>query len=221
MEDDCHYFGVTIVHDGNLITDLQTSATRFPWTTCPAAGDHLISRMRGVPLIKAADVEDQRQHCTHVYDLFVLAARHALESKPMQYDIRVTDPVDDVMLAELDRNGETLLRWRVGDASGRDGIPGGDSQALSAWSKTLAPELQEAARMLRRGILVSNGRRFDLPAGTPASTFHPQAVCYSFQPERAVNALRTVNSFRDFSADPDRLLSEDGDAKGSPAKTHP
>jgi hypothetical protein len=221
MEDDCHHFGVTIGHDHTLITSIQTSSPRYPWTTCPAAGEHLISRMRGVALAAAADVDDQRQHCTHVYDLFVLAAHHAHDKQPMQYDIRVTDPVDGMMLAELDRNGETILRWRVGDPSQRDRIPGGDFKALSAWSKTPPSELQEAARMLRRGVLVSGGRHFDLAAGTLASAFNPQAVCYTFQPQRAVNAIRMSNSLRDFSVNPDSLLSGEDHDEGSRGETNP
>src|SRR3546814_599472 len=206
MGDDCHRFGVTIVHDGVKVIEVLPRSPRYPWTTCPAAGAHLAQRMKGVPLADAATVENQRQHCTHMYDLFLLGATYAGDSEPLAYEIRVSDPVDGVQLAEIDRNGVLLLVWHVGKTDPGDGVAGGDFRALEAWSRTLPRDLQEAARMLRRGVLVSGGRHMDFPAGSPASEVSISGVCYTFQPERAAGALRVANTLRDFSGNLDVML---------------
>lgn len=215
MEDDCHHFGVTLIHDGETIERVDTREPRHPWTTCPLAGSHLRERMAGVKLAEAADVESQRQHCTHMYDLFVLGARHALDAASTFYDIRVEDPVAGVQLAELDRDAETLLRWRANDPSGQGGIPGGSFRAMEDWSRTLPDAMQEPARMLRRGMLVSGGRNIDFPVGRSAAALLPMlsGVCFTFQPETAPNALRVAGTLRDFSHHPERMLTGESDER--------
>ncbi|RYY25846.1 MAG: hypothetical protein EOP62_12035 [Sphingomonadales bacterium] len=217
MEDDAHCFGVTLTHDGTTILAVETSAPRYPWTTCPAAGVFLASKMTGVLLADAADVQNQRDHCTHMYDLFVLAARHAPDHAPTVYDIRVSDPVDGggaagIRLAEIDLNGETILRWRLGDPTGVDGIAGGNLRELDAWTRTLTDDLQEAGRMLRRGALVSGTRFFDFPVGAAAGAMTQMiGACFTYQPGRADTALRVADTIRDFSNEPEKMLTGESD----------
>lgn len=206
MEDDFHHFGVTVFHDGLTVAAVETREPRHPWTMCLLAGAYLRERMAGVALADAARVENQRQHCTHLYDLFVLGAAHSHDPAPTRYDIRVADVVAGVQLAELDRNGATVLRWRVGDGSAPDGIAGGNFAALEAWSRTLPDHLHEAARMLRRAVKVGRARGFTMPENAGMLP-HMSGACFSFQPERAALALRMPDTIRDFSHDPDAMLS--------------
>lgn len=217
MEDDCHHFGVTVFHDATTIERVETREPRHPWTTCVLAGTYLRDRMAGVTLAHAADVENQRQHCTHLYDLFVMAAAHAHDEAETFYDIRVDDPVGGVKLAELDRDGATLLRWRMGDDTARDGVPGGNFRALETWSRTLPLDLAEAARMLRRGVMVSGGRSLDFPAGQTAGALLPQmsGACFTFQPERAGSAVRMPGSLRDYAQHPEKMLNGESDDRRS------
>lgn len=213
MEDDCHRFGITILHDGTRVTEVQSRSPRHPWTTCPAAGDFLATRMKGVTLEEAPHVENQRQHCTHLYDLFIMGVAHAGEDQALTYDIRVADPVDGMRMARVSRNGAPLLAWRL-DGNALDGAPGGNFHALEIWSRTLLHDQQEAARMLRRGAMVSRGRAIDFPVGGSASSVGlDRAVCYSFQPERGDLAFRVPDTLRDFAAHPELLL---GDSERAP-----
>ena len=130
MEDDLHHFGVEVAHDGRVITKVTTHAPRHPWSTCEMAGHFLEAQFRGVALADADDVEDQRQHCTHLYDLVVAAARHALDDKPVVYDIRVADAVKGVKLAELD--GRTDMRIAATNLMMRT-ISNLEIEILGAW----------------------------------------------------------------------------------------
>lgn len=208
MEDDAHCFGVTIIHDGSVIEAVETRAPRFPWTTCPAAGTYLSERMTGVLLAQAADVENQRHHCTHMYDLFVLAARHAADQAPLTYDIRVSDPDRGVRETDVARNGDVILRWKLGGSAGAEDGLGGDMTALDAWTRELPLDLQEAGRMLRRGAMVSGTRFFDFPVGAPAAGMSQMiGACFTYQPERAGTALRVTDTIRDFSDNPEKMLT--------------
>lgn len=214
LEDDFHHFGVDLPHDGQTVLDLITHAPRYPWTTCPAAGAYLETRLRGVALAKVAEVEDQRQHCTHLYDLAMAAARHALHEKPVVYDISVAELETGGALAELRVDGAPSLRWRLGVEGKQDGVVGGDLggdlAALNRWTGALPPEMAEAGLMFRRGVTISGGRRLDLEHYKTASEVGPTGVCYTFQPERAAVSARVLGAIRDFSEHPDDLLAEHG-----------
>ncbi len=210
MEDDAHCFGVSLTHDGLTISAVETRAPRFPWTTCPAAGAFLGERMTGVALTDAGRVENQRDHCTHIYDLLIIAARHAFDDIPHVYDIRVADPGEAGRQAEVDLDGETILSWRFEDEKTEAGALRGDRRAFDAWTRTLPHELQEAGLLLRRGAMVSGTRFFDFPPGSPAAGMqHMIGVCFTYQAERAGNALRVADTIRDFSRKPEKLLSGD------------
>jgi hypothetical protein len=220
MEDDAHCFGVSLSHDGVTITAVETRSPRFPWTTCPGAGVFLGERMTGVALADAARTDNQRDHCTHVYDLFVIAARHALDTVPLTYDVRVSDPDETGRLAEIDRDGETVLSWRFEDQQSIAQALRGDRREFDIWTRKLAPELQEAGLLLRRGVLVSGTRFFDFPVGSPATGMqHMIGACFTYQAERAGDALRVADTIRDFSNNPEKMLSGDDDDRraGGPA----
>lgn len=217
MEDDCHHFAVRIEHDGTTIGSVTTEAKRFPWTTCPAAGAFLSQRMKGVKLPEASIVEDQRQHCTHMYDLFVLGANHASDCVNTQYEVRVDDPVDGVaQCAVVERDGEEILRWYIGGGTGAES-PGGSFRDLEAWSRSLNEEHQEAARILRRGVLVSGGRKFDPPASSDASILLDvmEGACFTFQTERASEGKRVSGTLRDYSYEPEKMLEGEWDDTGT------
>ena len=214
MEDDAHCFGVTIFHDGTTIDRVETREPRHPWTICPMAGAFLRERMQRLSLAKAPYVEDQRQHCTHVYDLFVLGVRHVADDHPTIYAIRITDKdADGRKLAEIDRNGALLLTFADGQ----------DLRALAAWSATLPEEMQEAARMLRRGAMVGLSRGLTFSGGDTAAALMDRmsGACFTFQPDRAAQANRMPDSVRDFSNTPEKMLSGEQDDRRSGGLSRP
>lgn len=215
MEDDCHHFGVSIEHDGAVISRVETRELHFPWTSCQAAGAFLRERMTGLKLAEAAAAESQRSHCTHMYDLFVLGVRHAFEDRPVQYEIRVSD---GDRLAQLERNGTVLLSWRIDDDSDANGIRGGSFRDLEVWSRTLPEDMQEPARMLRRGVMVSGARGLPWPLEGSAAELFPQksGICFSFQPNRAANTMAAPGgALRDYSGNPEEMLAGEWDDQRS------
>src|SRR5206468_2244694 len=103
VEDDYHRFFVELRHDGERITGVSTDAKRFPWTTCPAAGEHLAQRITGVALRDVEGREAPLSHCTHMLDLAIMAAAHAHATQPTLYEMLVDDPHDGARQAILRR----------------------------------------------------------------------------------------------------------------------
>ena len=205
LEDDFHRFGVTVRHDGRVVRHVETRELRFPWTSCPAAAAFLRERMTGAVLAEAGASEDQHQHCTHYYDLFILAAAHAGDETGQVLDIAITDPVDGVRVAGIARDGARLLHWRLGAGVETGGIPD-DDRAIKAMVRDLPAELQEAARMLRRGLFIAQGRTSDWDIGQTADEIPIKNVCFTFQSSRSAGVRRAGDPRRDFSDRPDVLL---------------
>jgi hypothetical protein len=200
LEDDMHCMAVTLRHRDGVVTAVEPLMERRPWTTCPGAIDKLAETFLGQPLSEVTARRAKRENCTHLHDLACLAAAHAADGQGLTFDISVSDPLDGERLIELRRDGECLLHWRERD--GRLVAPvavGGLALAeLRGWIATLPQEQQEPARLLQWAGLVAHGRSMSLAqqqamigAGMPPS-------CYTFQPERAVHAIRDGTT-RDFS----------------------
>ena len=99
---------------------------------------------------------------------------------------------------ELRRNGALLLAW-----SERDGvliapaeISGKTLFSLRDWIGGLRGAEQEAARLLQWASIVAHGRTMPIEFQSKASDLPPN--CYTFQPERAVHAVR-IDARRNFT----------------------
>lgn len=198
VEDDFHCMSVTICHRNGITTSIMPVLERAPWSTCPGAVDQLKRTFSGLPLATYAERGKKRENCTHLHDLATLAATHALDTEQLVYDILVSDPVDNRRDVELRRNGEVMFRWTLID--GRIVAPselsGLTLDKLNVWIASLDPQHQEAARVLRWGAIIANGRTIPMERQSDASRM--PANCYTFQPDRSVHARR-VGVIRDFS----------------------
>ena len=199
VEDDFHCMSVTVRHRDGVTTSVEPVLSRAPWTTCPGAVDRLKQTFSGVPLAMYAERGEKRENCTHLHDLATLAATHAFDVEQIVYDILVSDPIEGLRNAEIRRNGRTVLRWTL--AEGRIADPpelvGVTLDQLSRWIGSLDPQQQEAARLLRWGTMIANGRSIPLERQSDAGRM-PTGNCYTFQAERKVYAQRIV-AIRDFS----------------------
>lgn len=198
VEDDYHCMSVVVRHDGVSATAIGSQMHRAPWTTCPGAVEQLQKTFTGVALDAFPARGEKTANCTHLYDLALLAAGHAKDRQPLVYDILVSDAVDGIRRSELRRDGEKLLAWS--EAGSRllepEELAGTTLYELQPWIRSLAPPLQEAARLLRWGNILANGRSIPLERQSDATRMPPG--CYTFQPERAPRARR-VGEIRDFS----------------------
>lgn len=209
LEDDAHRFFLRVSHDGALITDVTARADRFPWSTCPGAAPFLSEQLTGRTLEDVAAL-DPTIHCTHLYDLAVIAAAHAGAPAPVRFDMQVADRVDARTTATLFQDGQVRLQWRLNDTEieGPGEWAGRNLKKLSVWKQELPPETALWAAMLRRAAFVSGVRR--QPEFTPGQTADrgPLRIgaCFTYQLPRARDATRSTNWRRDFSQSPDAPL---------------
>lgn len=198
VEDDFHCMSVIIRHDGERALDIEAEMRRVPWTTCPGAVEQLKQTFSGEALRDFAGRGEKQSNCTHLHDLAILAAVHAFDGAPTVYDILVTDPQDSRRLAEIRKNGHKVISWceenfcllEPNDAAGIR------LDKLRPWIENLQPEIREAAKLLQWGNILANGRVIPLEQQSDATKLPPS--CYTFQPERALEAKR-VGEIKDFS----------------------
>lgn len=196
ITDNVHDFGVVVRHDGCRVTDIEGSAFRVPWITCPAATGRLRTLI-GTPLQRGdgpAPAFDKAQQCTHLLDLAKIAIAFAPAIGRRRYDVRVERVGGDGADARVEVDGRLGLQWTVGaDRVVRDGLFAGHlTTGPARWPRD-APrdwETIEAVMLLRRGLLVYFGRRRTGGTRHAALLPHMAGACFSFQPERVAAARR-------------------------------
>lgn len=198
LEDDFHCMAVTLRHDGETVIQADAVMDRAPWSSCPGARAVLKSTFEGVALAAAVKRGDKPSNCTHLYDLALLAAAHALDSAPLAYEILASDPVDGRVVAEIRRNGRAQLRMaHVGNVMTEpEDVKGESLFNLRGWIKTLNEPAREAARLLQWGTIIAQGRI--VPRDRQSDVRDLPLNCYTFQPENAARAQR-VWTMEDFS----------------------
>lgn len=198
---------VTLVHDNVTANLVKADLVRAPWSTCPGAVAVCEDTFTGIALAAFAAQKVKASNCTHLYDLALLAAVHALDDAPLVYDVFVSDPVEGIRRARLYRNGEAVLGWA--DAKYRVIEPaelaGMKLNEMRAWIETLDPVQQEAARILNWVSLIAHGRTIPMDKQSDASRMPPS--CYTFQPEQAARSVR-IGGTRDFSAGTEQPLEQ-------------
>lgn len=222
LEDDFHHFVVTLVHDGARVVDATNESHRWPWATCPGAGDHL-RLLVGVPLLPrftaAARHADAHQNCTHQFDAAAHAmtlAAHGRERR--QYDVEI----GGLLTARgpgrnrLWVDGLLAHEWLI--ASGRTPVSLPPELQDAPWKggfmrwadEHLDPDRAEIAIVLRRACDIGMGRNMPLDAMPVASDLLATmvGVCHSMQPEVAPDGFRNRGSICDFAAHPELLTAD-------------
>lgn len=212
LEDDYHAMAVTLLHDGTTITGLTSDMARVPWSTCPGAAEVIERAFVGVALEAVVARGEKRLNCTHLYDLTLLAAAHALDGPATVYDIAASDPVDDVVRAEIRRNGTSVLEFvHKADVLAEPETAAGRSLFdLRDWISALPDAAdRQAARLLQWGTIIAHGRPLTLEQHSDIS--RAPANCYTFQEERRHDAVRleTIKEFSQSGIEP--LAAFDGE----------
>ncbi len=209
VEDDYHCMAVTLRHDGSAITGIESMMDRAPWTTCPGAPAVLKSTFEGALLVEASALGLKQANCTHLYDLAAIAAAHARDPEPLRYDILVCDPVLGDVIAEIRRDDVPVLRIHHRDnvMTAPPVIAGLPLFKLRGWIESLTGAEQDAARLLQWGTILAHGRITPMERQSDASRM--PSNCYTFQPERKLEARR-VGQVLDFSETKLELLEHFG-----------
>jgi hypothetical protein len=220
IEDDAHRYGVALVHDGEKVTAIRGEGLRTPWTLCVDAA-RLVDRLVGMPLTPDAAAiykyTDGRQQCTHAFDVAGLAIAHAYRGTPRrQYDIDVPYPdlsFERPKTITLRRDGEVILCWTVENGMVISPPPyaGHDLAGVVRWARAAFsdPDDYEAVVVARRATHISGVRTQDLDERKSAADGgSSMGRCWVFQPERADVAWRVKGATRDYTDNPDRMLTD-------------
>jgi hypothetical protein len=221
LEDDQHYFTVTLRHDGERVVSVTSGSVRAPWSTCADAAAPLRA-LAGMPLsdrcLAVTQWTPSEQHCTLQLDLAGLTIAHATRATRggaaiRQYDAEIPFGLLDGEEHEvtLARDGQEALRWVVRGSTIVAPSPYCEATGgFARWADaTLAPDDAEAAVVLRRACSIGMSRGMDLDQyPTLADMPGVRPVCWSMQPERAPVAFRNRGLIRDYDDRPDAMLAE-------------
>lgn len=226
LEDDFHHFGVTVQHDGALITGVRMAAPRTPWSTCPGAvaplqklvGKRIVSRASEI-----GSLIDMRLQCTHVFDLTGLLLAHvshaAERGKRRRYHTVIPDRArhsDEHVIdsfgpgtAKLYCDDKLVMSWEIDGEKITGPAPyDGHSQNVGfrAWTESMPEEEAEYANILRRAILVAGGRTIRVDDYPTAASMGMPPVCHSYQPEQRNRAKRCPGTTLDYTNNPNDML---------------
>ncbi|MBM3659192.1 MAG: DUF2889 domain-containing protein [Actinobacteria bacterium] len=228
LEDDFHYFVVTVHHDGAVVTAIGAQAHRWPWTTCPTAGDRL-QELVGMELsprcLAVGDVTSARLQCTHQFDLAGLVIAHATRAlTTRQYDVEIPYGAQSGgrVPVRLARDGVAHLEWTLDGPACVDPEPFANAPWRGGFLKwadaTLPADDAEAAIVLRRACDIGLGRGADLESYPRAIqlAIGSSGVCYTFQPEVAAHSLRQIGTIRDWDDRVDEMLALGPFGPGAP-----
>lgn len=217
LEDCSHAMRLSLSHDHQSIISVEGDVIRAPVTSCSSAPEKLASFI-GLPLYQDLDhyrsETPQNIHCTHLYDMALLAVTHSQSTiATRQFDVTIHDEQEGIIDADICLDGRQIHHWLL--ENGQIAAPtahAGQSvfKGFIAWAKNEFSGVNlSCAFALQRGLMVAGARRWDMysVAGQPADTFGPSpGVCYSYSEGRDKHAVRSENPTRDFTDCPEQLL---------------
>jgi hypothetical protein len=225
LEDDFHHFGVCIVHDGDIITDVSATAERYPWISCafaPEALQPLVGKTLSPRCSDIGKLIEMRQQCTHIFDLTGLVMAHAVRGTAHRHYQAITEsrkilswqshmqPVFGPTTICLQRDGETVMQWH----HDQDQIVDADTghrqslgRGFRAWTESLDLERGEYTTIMRRALLVSGGRAMEHDNYPSTAAMEQGELCYSFQASRRDSALRVHGATKNYADSPEAMLA--------------
>lgn len=215
LEDCSHAFRIHLYHDGSKVTAINAESIRYPMTGCLGAPDHLRA-LQGLPLgLDATEYmlrEHPRSHCTHLYDLALLALAHtARDDIERQIDVVIPDELDAPVQAQVFINQKEVLCWEIQAwhvVSPYTGKP--VFRGFSQWAEaSLQGAEKEAGYALQKSYMVAQARRFDADAmasNKPSSEVNMHGACFNYSDAVLPHTERIKNTLRDFTHTEEQLL---------------
>lgn len=225
LEDDFHHFGVTIEHTDGIITDVRATASRAPFTTCPAAASGLkgmIGHKLAPRSTEVGRMVPMRQQCTHMFDLAGLVmAQLASGRRHRRYEAIVEDR--EIVgweqghrrllgpgTARLLCDGREVLFWEIdrraitgpGEWAGQPLVEG-----FRERTEAMDVEAAEHATVLRRAVMVASGRSLDPDLYPTARDRGQSGVCYTFLEENRDSGKRVFGNTLNYEASDAGMLA--------------
>jgi hypothetical protein len=195
---DCvHDFSIVMAHDGNVITALEPSANRTPWSTCSGALEQF-QALLGAPLEgESGKSIDKGMQCTHLFDLARLAMANAKIIGTLIFDVHVGNGTKSGEIeAYVLRNGAEILRWTIANQKVISPGPfeGHVLQGATIWPPEVNDaEIRTAALLIRRALLVFLGTNSSRDARFAADLPFMAGACFTFQPANMAESERPAN----------------------------
>ncbi|MEQ1881437.1 MAG: hypothetical protein ABL878_10755 [Burkholderiales bacterium] len=153
---------------------------------------------------------DAHSHCTHLFELVVLGARHASDGDAMRFEMFVADRDADKTSGTLAENGSEVLRWEISGTTiqGPATWKGRDLRSFARWRGSLTPPEVERAMLLRRASHISQGRQPKIQLSERAVDRGASRIgaCFTYQIPRVAEAFASTEWRRDFTHSSERLL---------------
>jgi len=208
LADNNHAMEVSLRHDGQAIVAISGRFIRWPTTGCPGAVEQL-DELVGTPLVLPADALRSggraRRHCTHLFDLALLAL--AMAARPRgtrRWDAVVPDAQDGRTVATITLDGDLVHRWPLVDQDIT--LAGEPSQSLlkgfGAWaSERFAGDQLEGAGILRMAAFTARARAHITDnRPVPLRDFpERRGACFAYSPPMVHTALHRIGVVRDLS----------------------
>lgn len=189
--DNYHEMRCRLEHDGTFVTAIEGEMIRYPTTACPGAPARLgeLDNLRlDTPVRSLYDVERLRRNCTHLFDIAVLAMKHALRSEVTRtYVAEIPDQIDQPIEIVIMCNGQTIHRWTVDrdtilEPAKLAGFP--TLRGFTKWApEKFEEESLEAAFVLSRASFISKVRPYAPQAGKGMPLTENAALigaCYAY-----------------------------------------
>lgn len=203
MEDPVHAFQIDFSHREGRVEAIAGRWIRSPLSTCGGAPDALAQAMVSCALrdslFDIARHTDAASQCTHMYDMFCLAATHAHAARAdARYDVTVPDAPGGVRHATLTCNGEILLELTIDDT---DVIVAPEPcrgisvmEGFMSWVRANVPaHRHEHYFIMQRALFVARSQWIDLESmiGQHAKrSGPPDGTCFGSQQPEYESALR-------------------------------
>lgn len=218
VEDAYHSFRMVMQHDGERITNLSPEYLRVPLTTCSSASQPL-RRLIGTKLEthwrELALNDSPLSHCTHLYDLTVLAMAQARRGGSRTYEVVVPDEHPSPVWTTLSRNEEVIFRWKTFESKILEPHELAHRPLLRGFSRWATQHFTgddlEAALVLHKGYFVSRARAWDVEAGADRPVAHHTMMtgaCHSYSEPQMSIAIRKRGTTIDTSDTRVKLLAD-------------
>lgn len=215
LEDCSHAFRVILSYRHSVVSDVQAESLRYPMTGCIGAPDKLKELIGVRTDLSAREYVakiNPKVHCTHLYDLALLALAHISRDESVRViDVVIPDELEEAVEATVSVNNRTVLTWLI--RSWQIIAPYKDKpvyRGFAQWAEELLDgDEKEAGFVLQKSYMVAQARRFDADAmldRKPGSEVSMAGVCYNYGPDIIKHTERVPNTLRDFTGVEEQLL---------------